>query len=72
MSKDTYWDNLKTLNCPKCYGDLERDGRLFKCGECDFVISEIRLREIVEPMFDEAGDRSGRANFEDLMDTFEI
>lgn len=65
------WDNLKELNCPKDYKDLSKveslDGKpMFEC-ECGFKITEVRLREIVEPMYTKTNDHYGRAQFEELM-----
>lgn len=62
------WEYLKSLNCPKCSKDLQREGNVFKCFDCGFVITEERLREIVEKMFDEKRDYFGRAEFEELME----
>lgn len=64
-----YWDNLKTLNCPKCEKDLERNenSKTFTC-DCGFIITEQRLRTIVEKMFSESRDYAGRAEFEELME----
>lgn len=66
-----YWDNLKTLNCPKCEEDLERNefNKTFRCS-CGYVITESRLRAIVEKMFNESRDYAGRAEFEELMEGF--
>lgn len=64
-----YWDNLKTLNCPKCEKDLERNehNNTFKC-ECGFIITESKLRNIVNKMFNKAKDPSGKREFEDLIE----
>lgn len=72
------WDNLKTLNCPTCYGELEVRAassrvvghRMFECEKenCYFTISESRLREVVEEMLTKNNDHHGRMEFEDLME----
>lgn len=66
-----YWDNLKTLNCPKCEKDLERNEHnyTFKC-ECGFIITDQRLKSIVTKMFNDTKDYVGRAEFEELMEGF--
>lgn len=66
------WNNLKTLNCPLCFGDLESHptiNTLLKCsGEgCPFMIGKDKIREVVGGMFAKAGDDFGRADFEELM-----
>ena len=66
------WENLKELKCPKCYGDLVKNNygviRGYMCKNCDFSTTTIRLREIVEGMFNKEADNFGRADFEELME----
>ena len=68
MKNKMDWTSLKTLNCPDCFGDLDKRGGNFSC-KCGFVITEERLREIVEEMYNKSGDYFGRAEFEELMET---
>jgi len=70
--KKLEWGNLKELKCPKCYGDLVKNNfgilKGYICGNCDFSITTIRLREIVEGMFTKEADNFGRADFEEIME----
>jgi hypothetical protein len=72
MTKKLDWDSLKTLNCPKCYKDLETDPKintLLICPDkvCGFMVNKSKAREIVAEMCAKAGDDFGRADFEEMM-----
>jgi len=42
------WNNLKQNKCPKCSKDLARHDDLHVyCGNCDFLISNKRFKEII-------------------------
>lgn len=44
------WQNLIRKKCPKCGGDLasRKDKTvLYECGDCDFLITERKLFEIL-------------------------
>lgn len=68
MNDKLEWEYLKELNCPKCYKDLAREGKVFKCLDCGFVITEERIKEVVIEMCNDKQDHFGRADFEELLE----
>lgn len=68
---DLEWTNLKELKCPKCYKDLVRNNyNGYNCEDvnCTFGISESKMRDIAEPMFEYPSDPFGRESFEELIE----
>lgn len=67
------WFNLKTLTCPKCEEDLEKEGDGFKClgAKCSFYITLPKLKKMVNDMCNVAQDEVERAEFYELLETFE-
>jgi DNA-directed RNA polymerase subunit RPC12/RpoP len=51
------WRNLLYNKCPKCEkGDLDFDGRLIKCEDCDFKISELKMADMIAKQQEEQGE----------------
>lgn len=50
LNKKLDWRTLETDNCPKCYEDLEHNNEVYRCTDCDFVMSIGRYKEIIEDM----------------------
>ena len=44
------WKNIKNNKCPKCDSGLEQFDEVYKCVDCDFVITEDRYNSLIDDL----------------------